>query len=185
MAGTLQRLEGLPLAQAAENLAEIANLHQIARPAAVVLTLPYPISANRYWAYRTVKPRGKPEFVSMYVTKEAKEYKDQVAKMARVAGVRAPIAGRVALELTLYPHRPLDWQKRMRQQGPAWDDSVQCLDLDNAQKVVLDSLKDVVFNDDAWVRQIIARRAEPDEFGARLMVKVVPMPVDTPQGALL
>jgi crossover junction endodeoxyribonuclease RusA len=153
--------------------------------AAVTLTLPYPISANRYWAYRTVKPRGKPEFVSMYVTKEAKEFKDQVAKMAKVAGIQKPIAGRVALELTLYPNRPQDWQKRMRKMGAAWDDSVQCLDLDNAQKVVLDSLKDIVFQDDAWVREIVARRVEPDEFGARLMVKVRPLPVDTPQGALL
>jgi Holliday junction resolvase RusA-like endonuclease len=194
MAGTMQRLEGLHLAgaaaraqevaDAAVRVAEVASLRNSAS-SAVTLTLPYPISANRYWAYRTVKPRGKPEFVSMYVTKEAKDYKRQVEQLARVAGVRAPIAGRVALELTLYPNRPQDWQTRMRKMGPAWDDSVQCLDLDNAQKVVLDSLKDIVFDDDAWVRQIVARRAEPDEFGARLMVKVVPMPVDTQQGTLL
>lgn len=152
---------------------------------AVTLTLPYPISANRYWAYRTVKPRGKPEFVSMYVTKEAKDYKRQVEQLARVAGIRQPISGRVALELTLYPNRPQDWKTRQRKLGAAWDDTVQCLDLDNAQKVVLDSLKDVVFQDDAWVRQIVARRAEPDQFGARLMVTVTPMPVDTLQGALL
>jgi Holliday junction resolvase RusA-like endonuclease len=150
-------------------------------PAAYTLTLPYPISANRYWASRTVTPRGKPSFTSTYVTKEAKEYKAQVQKLALVAGVRKPIAGRVRVDFTLYPNRPLDWQKRMRKDGAAWDDSVMCLDLDNAQKVVLDSLKDVVFQDDAWVREIHARRAEPDEFGARLMVVVTPLAVAQPQ----
>lgn len=147
----------------------------------VLLTLPYPISANRYWASRTVTPRGKPAFTSTYVTPEAKAYKAQVQKLALVAGVRKPIAGRVRVEFTLYPNRPQDWQKRMRKDGAAWDDTVQCLDLDNAQKVVLDSLKDVVFQDDAWVREISARRAEPDEFGARLVAVVTPLAVEQPQ----
>lgn len=149
--------------------------------AAYTLTLPYPISANRYWASRTVTPRGKPSFTSTYVTKEAQAYKAQVQKLALVAGVRKPIAGRVRVDFTLYPNRPQDWQKRMRKDGAAWDDSVMCLDLDNAQKVVLDSLKDVVFQDDAWVREIHARRAEPDEFGARLLVVVTPLAVAQPQ----
>ncbi|OMG85406.1 endodeoxyribonuclease RusA [Achromobacter xylosoxidans] len=148
---------------------------------AYTLTLPYPISANRYWASRTVTPRGKPSFTSTYVTKEAQDYKAQVKKLALVAGVRKPIAGRVRVEFTLYPNRPQDWQKRMRKDGAAWDDTVQCLDLDNAQKVVLDSLKDVVFQDDAWVREISARRAEPDEFGARLVAVVTPLAVERPQ----
>ncbi|MCH4574978.1 RusA family crossover junction endodeoxyribonuclease [Achromobacter xylosoxidans] len=165
---------------------EIANLRNSSSSVpdaarAVLLTLPYPISANRYWASRTVTPRGKPAFTSTYVTPEAKAYKAQVQKLALVAGVRKPIAGRVRVEFTLYPNRPLDWQKRMRKDGAAWDDTVQCLDLDNAQKVVLDSLKDVVFQDDAWVREISARRAEPDEFGARLVAVVTPLAVEQPQ----
>lgn len=150
-------------------------------PGSHTLTLPYPISANRYWASRTVTPRGKPAFTSTYVTPEAKAYKAQVQKLALVAGVRKPIAGRVRVELTLYPNRPQDWQKRMRKAGASWDDSVQCLDLDNAQKVVLDSLKDVAFQDDAWVREISARRAEPDEFGARLVAIITSLPTEQPQ----
>jgi len=150
-------------------------------PTAYTLTLPYPISANRYWASRTVTPRGGKSFTTTYVTPEAKAYKAQVQKLALVAGVRKPIAGRVRVELTLYPNRPQDWKTRMRKAGAAWDDSVQCLDLDNAQKVVLDSLKDVVFQDDAWVWEIQARRAEPDEFGARLMAVVTPLAVAQPQ----
>lgn len=156
-------------------------MHQHEQATARALTLPYPISANRYWASRTVASRGGKAFTSTYVTPEAKAYKSQVAMLALEAGVHQPIAGRVRVEFTLYPHRPLDWQKHMRKDGAAWDDTVQCLDLDNAQKVVLDSLKDVVFEDDAWVREIHARRAEPDEFGARLLVVVTPLAVTQPQ----
>lgn len=148
------------------------------------LVLPYPISANRYWASRTVTARGGRSFTSTYVTPEAKAYKAQVLALARKAGVAQPIAGRVKVEFTLFPNRPQDWQKRMRKEGTAWDDTVQCLDLDNAQKVVLDSLKDVVFEDDRWVREIHARRAEPDEHGARLVAVVTPLQTYDPQSVL-
>lgn len=72
----------------------------------------------------------------------------------------------------------------MRKAGAVWDDTVQCLDLDNAQKVVLDSLKEVVFEDDRWGREIHARRAEPDELGARLVAVVTPLHTYNPQTAL-
>lgn len=182
MANRQERLEHL--LRSLDDLPPVdpARLAQMAVEASAVrLTLPYPISANRYWASRTVTPKGKPSFTSTYVTPEAKAYKAQVQKLALVAGVRKPIAGRVRVEFTLYPNRPQDWQKRMRKDGAAWDDSVMCLDLDNAQKVVLDSLKDVVFQDDAWVREISARRAEPDEFGARLVAVVTALTVEQPQ----
>lgn len=48
----------------------------------------------------------------------------------------------------------------------AWADTLQYLYLDNDQKVLMGSLKDVAFQDYAWGREISARRAEPDEFGA-------------------
>lgn len=142
------------------------------------LVLPYPISANRYW--RTYMPKGFKAPVTT-LSAEAKEYKREVAIRAKQQGVTSPIAGRVCVVFTLYPHRPLDWQKRMRKNGDSWDDTVQCLDLDNAQKVALDALKNIAFGDDSWVREISARRAEPDEFGARLLVEVVAIPSATPQ----
>lgn len=149
---------------------------------AITLTLPYPISANRYWASRLVQPRGGKAFVSTYVTAEAKEYKTEVGWLARAAGVRKPMLGRVEIAYTLYPNRPQDWQTRMRKHGANWDDSVQCIDLDNAQKVLLDALKGIVFEDDAWVRRITAERAEPDGKG-RLVVTVTPI-VSTVQAGL-
>ncbi|WP_186260380.1 RusA family crossover junction endodeoxyribonuclease [Burkholderia gladioli] len=149
----------------------------------ITVTLPYPISANRYWRSRVIKPRSGPEIVSTYVSTEAKEYKQEVGWLLRAAGVRQPIAGRVAVAYTLYPHRPQDWKTRQRKLGATWDDSVQCIDLDNAQKVLLDALKGLAFDDDAWVRRIIAERAEPDG-EARVVVTITPIAVAQPQAGL-
>ena len=149
----------------------------------IVVTLPYPPSANHYKGLRVVKPRGKPAFVQTYVTKEAVAYKEQVGWILRAAGVRAPIEGRIAIAYTLYPHRPQDWQTRQRKLGDAWHDTVQCIDLDNAQKVLLDALKGIAFEDDAWVRRIEAQRAEPDG-EARIVVTITAIATEQPQAAL-
>lgn len=144
------------------------------------LTLPYPLSANRYW--RPV-PIGK--HITIVPTKEAKQYRKDVAALCAAAGVRSPVAGRVEIAVALYPHRPLDWQKRQRQHGAAWDDTVQCIDIDNANKVLLDALKGVAIDDDKWVRRLVAERMEPDAEGSRVVVTIKPMAVATVQGSLL
>jgi crossover junction endodeoxyribonuclease RusA len=146
----------------------------------IVLTLPYPVSANRYWKAVTIPGR-----TMMVPSKEAKEYRDQVGWIARAAGVRKPIEGRVALTVQLYPQRPLDWAKRMRLEGAAWDDSVRCIDLDNANKVLLDAIKAVVIDDDRWVRRLVSERMEPDEHGARVVLRIEPMAVEQPQAELI
>lgn len=150
----------------------------------ITVTLPYPISANRYKAPRIVKPRGGAAFISTYVTAEAKAFKAEVEKRCRAAGITAPIIGRIYVRYTLYPHRPLDFATRMRKYGDAWQDTVQCIDLDNAQKVLFDALKGIAFEDDVWVREIHATRAEPDSLGARMVVSIYPMPTPAPQSTL-
>jgi crossover junction endodeoxyribonuclease RusA len=132
------------------------------------IALPYPISANRYW-----RPVRIGNHITIVPTKEAKAYKEAVAWQARAQRVK-PIAGRVVVGLQLYPHRPQDWAKRQRQHGDAWDDTVQCIDLDNARKVVLDALKGVAFDDDRWVFRDFGERMEPDAGGARVVVTVEP-----------
>lgn len=143
------------------------------------LTLPYPISANRYWRSYTI---GKRSVVA--ISREAEDYKERVNLLCWQAGVREPIVGRVAIMVRLYPHRPQDWQRRQRKLGPAWDDGVQCLDLDNANKVLLDSLKGVAIEDDKWVRRIVAERMEPDG-EARVEVEIVALALKQRQGDLL
>ncbi|MGG1947089.1 RusA family crossover junction endodeoxyribonuclease [Trinickia sp. NRRL B-1857] len=144
----------------------------------IIVTLPPPVSANLYWRTRVVKG------VAMtYVSAEAKAFKQEVGWRLRAAGCIRPIVGRVAVTLTLYPHRPLDWEKRVRKLGAAWDDGVRSIDLDNAIKVTLDALKGIAFEDDVWVRRISAERAEPDG-EARIVVRIEAIKTEQPQAAL-
>lgn len=142
------------------------------------LTLPYPLSANRYWKAITIPGR-----TMMAPSKEAKAYKAQVHAEAQRAGIRAPIAGRVEIGIQLYPQRPQDWARRSRLNPHAWDDDVRCLDLDNANKVLFDALKGVAIDDDRWVRRIVAERMEPDG-EARVVVTITPIAVARPADLL-
>ncbi|RQO57984.1 RusA family crossover junction endodeoxyribonuclease [Paucibacter sp. KBW04] len=133
----------------------------------IKLTLPYPISANVYWRSYA---RGGRAIVT--VSKEAEQYRSQVNLLCWQAGIREPIQGRVAITVQLFPQRPLDWAKRARKDPDGWDNDVRCIDLDNANKVLLDALKDVAIEDDKWVRRIVAERMEPDDKGARVVVTI-------------
>ena len=133
----------------------------------ITITLPYPVSANRYWRTRTVCGHAV-----TYVSAEAKAYRKNVMAILRERGVTEPIRGRVSISYLLYPKLPKDWETRQRKLGAAWDDGVQCLDLDNAQKVLIDSLKEAAFEDDKWVWRISGQRMEPDDGGARVVVSI-------------
>lgn len=150
----------------------------------ITLTLPYPISANRYWAARVIAKPGARSLALTYITPEAKAFKAAVLLLARAAGVDKPISGRVHIDIKLFPKRPLDWQKRMRLSGAAWDDTVMCIDVDNGNKVLLDSFKGVVIDDDKWVRRLTSERMEPDG-EARVVVTITAMATAQPQIALI
>jgi len=145
---------------------EGADLHR-----EVTLVLPYPVSANVYW--RSFVPKGHKRPVTI-PSEEAREYRNAVAVMVREQGITAPIRGRVHVHIDLYPQRPLDWAKRQRKLGDGWDDSVRCIDLDNARKVLYDSLKGVAMEDDAMVWRDSGERKEPDG-NARVVVTIRPM----------
>jgi crossover junction endodeoxyribonuclease RusA len=147
--------------------------------APVVLQLPV-LSSNKYW--RPVPIGGH---ITIVPTKEAKEYKKTVQAIAKAAGITAPIEGRVKVEYMLYPHRPLDWKKRMRDLGANWDDTVQRIDLDNCAKVMLDAINGVVIVDDKWVHRLFGYLMEPDEHGERLVVRVAKIERTTPQPGLI
>lgn len=75
------------------------------------LILPYPISANRYWAVRVIPKKPKPLAIT-YVTEESKPYKAAVEQLAKAAGIQVPATSRVVLHIKLFPRRPQDWAKR-------------------------------------------------------------------------
>lgn len=133
------------------------------------LRLPYPVSANRYW--RTYQPKGLAAPV-VTLSDEAKQFKREVAWLAKKAGVVRPFNCRVEFRYWLVPHCPQDAAKRRAADPESWDLTVQCLDLDNAQKVLIDSLNGVAFEDDRLVHRIVAERAEPGTKG--VIVEVAP-----------
>lgn len=152
----------------------------------IYLKLPYPVSANVYWSSRIVKPKGKPARAMTYVTKEAEEYRQQVAAIARAAGLAAPMACRVEMWLRLYPARPQDWARRTRMDPAGWDDDVRCIDLGNAEKVLGDALQGIVYVDDRWIWKQHKERMEPDASGARVELAIRAMPPRVaPQASLL
>ena len=143
------------------------------------LTLPYPLSANRYWKAVTIPGR-----TMMVPSKEAKAYRADVATLCAAAGIRAPLAGRITVAIQLYPARPQDWAKRARRDPETWDDDVRCIDLDNANKVLLDALKGIAFDDDRWVRRLSSERMEPDG-EARVVITIEQLRIERAQADLI
>lgn len=137
----------------------------------IFLTLPYPVSANRYWKAVTIPGR-----TMMAPSKEAKAYKAEVARIASAAGLAAPMDCRVEMWIRLYPARPQDWARRARSDPANWDDDVRCIDLGNAEKVLADALQGIVYTDDKWIWHEDKRRMEPDANGARVEIAIRAMP---------
>lgn len=133
----------------------------------VELTLPYPISANRYW--RSFVPRGHSRAI-VTLSDEAKSYKAEVGWIAKQR-LPQPLLGRVAVDIRLYPKRPQDWARRAAKNPLTWDDDVMCIDIDNARKVLYDALKGVAFSDDDRIFRDSAQRMEPDG-AARVVVTI-------------
>ena len=53
-----------------------------------------------------------------------------------------------------------------------WDNTVRCLDVDNARKVLYDAFKDVLYVDDKQIFRDAAERMEPDGREACVVVTV-------------
>ena len=150
----------------------------------ITLTLPYPISANRYWVQFTLG-KGKAQRMMQAPSSEAKAYKRAVEQAAVLNRIGNPIVGRVRIDIQLFPQRPQDWAKRAAKDPVCWDDTVRCLDLDNANKVLLDALKGIAIEDDKWVRELHSQRMEPDG-EARVVITITPLALPaTPQASLL
>lgn len=103
-------------------------------PAVQSLTLPLPVSANRYWR----NYRGR-----TVVSPEAKDYKAAVYLQASHLGIR-PFTGPVAVYLHVY---------RARKSG----------DLDNSIKVLLDALCGVAYADDKQIVELHGWRHDDPE----------------------
>lgn len=141
----------------------------------MILVLPYPVSANRYWATRCIRNKHTGQYMALtYVTSEAQAYKREVALLAKSKRVQR-IDGPVSVDIHLYPNRPQDYARRARKDPDGWWYDVMCIDLDNARKVLNDALKEIAFGDDKWIKSDSGRVCEPDEHGARVVVTILPL----------
>lgn len=135
----------------------------------VTMKLPYPLSANRYWRSIVLKD-GR---VAVLVSKEGRLYKEDIGWRVRAYGFNKPMPGRVIVGIQLYPARPQDADKRAAKDPMRWDDTVRCIDLDNARKVLLDAMKGIAFLDDNLIFADWGLRMEPDG-EARAVVHIRP-----------
>jgi len=116
----------------------------------MIVVLPYPISANKYW--RSFVPKGRTRAVTI-VSEEAHAYKHRVGWLVKVSGIKKPFDVPVEVRVRLVSKNRV------------------CMDLDNCLKVTLDALKGLAYTDDSLVHRIIAERGEPDA-NPRLEVEV-------------
>ena len=116
------------------------------------LCLPYPVSANRYWRHITRKIRGRLQAV-VVVSDQALAYRERVAWMCNAEKVK-PLNGDVQVVFRLYPNKG------------------RCMDVDNAQKVTLDSLQGFAFRNDSQVADVRTIRMARDEKGGRIEVDI-------------
>lgn len=134
--------------------------------AVIRIEVSYPPSANRYKLPRIIPVRrGSQPAITWYLSKEAKAFKEEVAWRAKQAGIRSPVSGFVRVVLTLIPHQPKDVADRARKDPKLWPLTVQSLDVGNVEKVALDALNGLAWNDDRQIEELIVRRAEPGQQG--------------------
>lgn len=130
-------------------------LQQACEPKQVTLSLPYPVSANRYW--RTNGKTG-----AVYLSAEAKAYKREVRAIAIASGALNPMTCLVNVEVAFHA--------RMNKSGA---ESGVVLDIDNVNKVLLDSMNNLVYVDDKQVRRYLIEFSDPI-VGGGLTVTVSP-----------
>lgn len=113
------------------------------------LILPYPPSANRYWRHA----RGR-----TFVSSHAIAYRADAMRLAKQSSAQLLLAP-ISLSLVLHPVWSASWEKRRRVDPHGH--SCRCLDIDNAQKVLLDALQGIIYVNDNQIVDLSISRGVP------------------------
>ena len=115
----------------------------------MILTLPYPPSANTYWRRNGAR---------YFVAPAGQAFRTEVEVRCAASGIK-PLAGPVALTVTLVPG-----DRRRR-------------DIDNVLKPLLDALTHGgAWADDSQVKRLLVTMGEPVPKQGRCMVNLMEMP---------
>lgn len=102
--------------------------------AVIKLRLPLPPSINHYWLHRFVKPKSGPGFITVYISKEGKEFQERVKRLVIAQlGQHKQLTGRLTVSVTIFAR---DRRK---------------IDIENRTKALFDSLNKNVWVDDEQI----------------------------------
>lgn len=132
----------------------------------VRLVLPYPVSVNDFM--RSFVPRGQKRPIP-FLTPEARAYKHECAWIAKAAGLTKPTERPIELAFTLHPPATRERFDKSMRKVEVRDGS--CMDLDNALKVAIDSLKGSAYVDDRQVKRLSIEYGERCNHG-QLVVEI-------------
>lgn len=82
--------------------------------------------------------------------------------LSEAAGIRTPTPGRVALHVQLAHTDRRIGPSGVPRHPYTWEDTVQCIDLGNCEKVLSNALNGIAWADDKQLRRIVLERMEPD-----------------------
>ena len=131
----------------------------------VTLLGPYPISLNKY--LRIINNRN-------YRSKEANEFKEKFQLIARNAGITEPMDGYVEVDITIYPKMTKTCTK-LAKKDCLYYLKIQCLDVDNCLKVLLDSFNKVIYTDDKKIVKLSITKGIPycEEGATKITIKKI------------
>lgn len=112
---------------------------------------PYPISLNAY--LRMANNRS-------FRTKAANDFKAKFISLAKEQGILEPLEGFVEVDIIIYP-KLTETGLKLSKKDPLWYLKVQCLDVDNCLKVLLDSFNKLVYTDDKMISKLTIKKGIP------------------------
>jgi Holliday junction resolvase RusA-like endonuclease len=103
--------------------------------------------------FRIVKPRGRPQFVTVYTDRETGLYEEALARCGRVAmGALAPLDGPLTCFAEAFMPIPESWSNKKKAAAAAGDVfHVSKPDGDNIAKCVGDALNKICWVDDSQI----------------------------------
>lgn len=115
----------------------------------MILTLPYPPSANTYWRRNGAR---------YFIAPAGVAFRTEVAARCLAWGVK-PLSGEIAMTVTLVPG-----DRRRR-------------DIDNVLKPLLDALtRGAAWTDDSQVKRLLVTMGDPEPKRGRCLVNIMEMP---------